>query len=109
MGDWTRKYICGPCTEYYGLSDDCDELTTLREFRDSFMVKTDAGRCDICKDYATSPKAVDAINNSEHKERIYQEIYNKVILPCVELIKNGKRQEAYDCYKRMVPGLQESF
>ena len=73
------------------------------------MAKTDAARCDICKDYATSPKTVDAINNREHKERIYQEIYNKVILSCVELIKNGKRQEAYDCYKRMVLGFQERF
>jgi hypothetical protein len=29
--------------------DDCDELTTLRRFRDSVLLRTPAGRCEVAE------------------------------------------------------------
>lgn len=102
-------YLTTACTEYYGLPDDCFELTTLRSFRDSFMTSTDDGLRDIQEYYGTAPKIVAAINHSEIKDIVYKSIYTKVILPCVELIQNGEFHPAYELYKSMVLGLQKYF
>ena len=102
-------YLTTACTEYYGLPDDCTELSTLRKFRDSYMLKTDAGCRDISEYYITAPKIVDIINNHPDKDSIYRTLYKETILPCVEFINGGKMQEAYELYKHMVKDMQLRF
>lgn len=36
-GDTTGYILTTACVEYKGLSDDCEELTVLREFTDNYM------------------------------------------------------------------------
>ena len=102
-------YLTTACVEYYGFPDDCMELTTLRKFRDTYMAATAEGRLDIAEYYRTAPKIVEIINGLEDKETIYKEIYTKTVLPCVEMIKQEKFQEAHEMYKQMVKGLQQRF
>ena len=102
-------YLTTACVEYYGLPDDCMELTTLRHFRDSYMAETAEGRLDIAEYYKTAPKIVEIINNESDKDSIYKKLYTETILPCVELINDEKFSEAHEMYKGMVKELQERF
>ena len=102
-------YLTTACVEYRGLPDDCVELTTLRSFRDSYLVSQENGKEEINEYYETAPQIVRAINASGDAGRVYTELYDSVILPCVELIKNGRQQEAYEMYKKMVEDMRSTY
>lgn len=102
-------YLTTACVNMKNLPDDCRELTVLREFRDGFMSQQSDGEADIQEYYKTAPKIVESINCQCNKDEIYEKLYDTVIVPCVELIENGRNDEAYDKYKRMVQELEKKY
>lgn len=105
-------YLTTACCEFRGLPDDCDELTTLRAFRDNYMKNLENGEEDIKEYYTLAPQICSCIDeqSEEVREHIYNDyIYHKVIVPCVELIKSGRNEEAYKLYKSMVYYLADRF
>lgn len=102
-------YLTTACVEQRGLPDDCMELMTLRSFRDTYMRKTETGVKDIEEYYQTAPKIVDAIAQSSRADEVYEQMYNDIIQPCVSLIHEGKNEEAYKKYKKMVQQLEEKY
>lgn len=84
--------------------DNCEELTTLRWFRDHFVSEE-----DIEHYYVTAPIIVEAIDNLENNETIYHYIYNNVIDTCVKAIQQGDYEIAYNRYKNSVLTLEEQF
>lgn len=102
-------YLTTACVDYKGLPDDCVELTTLRSFRDGYMSEKEQGRKDIEEYYKTAPSIVAAINGSKNPEIVYEELYSDIILPCVEMIKSGQNDEAYEKYKTMVMTLKKQY
>ena len=66
------------CCEFMGLSDDCYELTTMRKFRDEYLVNKNYGKQLIATYYSRAPKIVDRINAMECKEKIYRYIYSQI-------------------------------
>ena len=102
-------YLTTACVNHKGLPDDCVELTTLRGFRDKYMSQTEQGKEDINEYYRTAPAIVESIDNSEEAGEVYEQLYSDVIVPCVELIQNGKNDEAYEKYKIMVKTLKEKY
>ena len=91
------------------MPDDCRELTVLRTFRDEYLAKKPKGYEEIEEYYKTAPKIVKMINSKSNKEKIYEKLYDDVIEPCVELIENGKNEEAYVRYKKMVKDLEKTY
>ena len=85
-------YLTSACMSYYltNFDDNCYELTILRWFRDNFVSKEDIKH--YCK---TAPIIVEAIEQEEHKDIIYNYIYDNVVGYCVEQIENGNYIEAY--------------
>lgn len=102
-------YLTTACVNTKNLQDDCRELTILRSFRDNYLMHQSNGRADIQEYYQTAPKIVEVINGQNNKDEIYEELYNNVIVPCVELIEQGKNEEVYDKYKTMVKKLEQKF
>ena len=102
-------YLTTACINTKNLPDDCRELTILRSFRDNYLMYQSNGRADIQEYYQTAPKIVEVINGQNNKDEIYEELYNNVIVPCVELIEQGKNEEVYDKYKTMVKKLEQKF
>ena len=85
-------------------NDNCDELMTLRWFRDNFVNKD-----DIKHYYFVAPIIVNKINLILDNNKIYSWIYEYVVQPCVLAIKLGNYEFAYNRYKESVLLLEEQF
>ncbi len=89
------------CCEYKGLPDDCEELQTMRKFRDSYLSKTEQGQRLIKFYYDRAPIIVEKINSSPQKEKICEYIYNQII-DCIEFQKEGRNEETAMKYGMMM-------
>ncbi|CJO57702.1 Uncharacterised protein [Streptococcus pneumoniae] len=84
---------------YKGLADDCDELMTLRKFRDSYLALQDGGQEEIESYYKMAPKIVAKLEEHPNREEILNSIWSELVLPCVSLIKTGENQACHQLYK----------
>lgn len=102
----TGCYLTSACLQHFQneFDDNCEELTILRWFRDNYVTKD-----DIKHYYETAPIIVEAINKIDKCEKIYEYIYEHVVLACVEAIKNGDYIFAYDRYKTSIQTFEEQF
>ncbi len=85
-------------------ADNCEELTILRNFRDSFVSAE-----DIDHYYKMAPIIVEVINNIENNDAIYEYIYQNIVKVCVNAIKKGDYEFKYNRYKSSVITLEEQF
>lgn len=99
-------YLTSACMKFFQekFDDKCYELTVLRWFRDNFVSKE-----DIEHYYETAPVIVEAIDNDENSELIYNYIYDNVVDACVLAIENGDYEFAYNRYKESILLLEEQF
>ncbi len=88
------------CTKALGLPDNCDELTTLRQFRDTYMLGFEEGRAEVREYYAKAPKIVEVISTKPDAPIIYRRIFEEIVSPCVKLIKQGHLELARFAYKK---------
>lgn len=102
----TSCYLTSACMKHFmqEFDDNCEELTILRWFRDNFVSKA-----DIDHYYVTAPIIVESIESIENNESIYNYIYENVVLACVNAIKQGNYEFAYNRYKNSVLILEEQF
>ena len=102
-------YITSACSEAKGLPDDCDELMTLRDFRDNWLAKELNGKEVIEEYYRIAPRIVEAIHADPLGREILQSLYDEMIVPCVRYIKSGENNNAYELYRRMTINLKEKY
>ena len=102
-------YITTAVCESFGKPDDCYELTAFRKFRDTYLIHTLEGKQLIRQYYITAPRIVEAINRKMDKEKIYLNIWNKYLLPCLTCIENKEYLECKSRYITMVNQLQEEY
>jgi hypothetical protein len=101
-------FITTACVEYFGLSDNSSELTTLRHFRDSYMKSKPELLPLIEIYYLVAPDIVSAINYSPKKVEIYKGIFMKVKDAC-SLIENGQSEEAVNLYSSIIQDCIEKY
>ena len=94
-------FLTSACVEFMNKADDCEELTTLRAFRDGYMASSVEGRKLIEEYYHIAPAIVTKIKKSDNANEYFKDIY-ATITKCVELIKQGKNEETENLYKQMV-------
>lgn len=92
-------YLTSACMSKQGdlFEDDCQELTILRKFRDTYV--KDNYPKDIDTYYSIAPKIVEKIEKLPDCNEIFNRIYDELVRPCCELILNNKKYEAYENYK----------
>ena len=73
-----KCWLTSACCSYKGLSDDCEELTTLREFRDQVLINMPDGKDIINTYYEEAPRIVKQIDLSSKKDELYEFIYEKI-------------------------------
>ncbi|MBR3162150.1 MAG: hypothetical protein IKF19_05410 [Bacilli bacterium] len=102
----TSCYLTTACMRHKteNFNDNCEELTILRWFRDNFVSNE-----DIEHYYKTAPLVVATINEVEKNNQIYNYIYENVIIACVNAIKKGNYDFAYNRYKNSILTLEEEF
>ena len=91
-------FITTACVEHMGLSDDCEQLNILRMFRDKLVEEDELFREIVLDYYKKAPSVVKKINESDNKDEVLEHLYNELVVPCVEMLKNNQEQEAKEHY-----------
>ena len=102
-------YLTSACVAARGLPDHCEELQTLRSFRDGYLSQQPGGRAEIAQYYATAPKIVKAINQLPNAMEIWNRIYKELVKPCVQMIHANQNSEAHQLYKSYATKLAHSY
>lgn len=92
-------YLTTACIVSKDLPDDCDELETLRDFRDSYLAALPNGEDEIEQYYQIAPGIVSSINRRDNHEEIWNQVYAELIVPCVRMIHAQENEAAYRLYK----------
>jgi hypothetical protein len=104
-----KCFITSACVFARGLPDDCEELTTLRAFRDSYIMSLPGGPELVQQYYEIAPGIVERIHESEESEQIFASLYAELVAPSVTLILNGEYEKALTHYRTWVARLMNEF
>lgn len=85
-----------------GLQDDCWELTTLRRFRDNYLLSNEAGRQRVAQYYAIAPAIVRHIQQQANAQSRWLRVYWGGVLPSAILARLGLHKAAMHWYSRLV-------
>jgi hypothetical protein len=78
-------FLTTACVKYYRLSDDCYQLTTLRNFRDSYLLKDNENISLIDTYYKLAPRLVLLLESNENRKLLFKEIFDRINLACKEI------------------------
>lgn len=109
IDDYEDCYLTTACVNHMGKSDDCAELTILRNFRDNVLLSSIPGRELVRQYYAFAPQLLQCINQDSEKNRIYDSIYSEMIMPVIECIDQRKNEEAIALYRNFTLQLKEKY
>ena len=102
-------YITTAVCRSLGRPDDCYELNTLRDYRDSYLLSTDEGREIVQEYYNIAPTIVKRIDKKPEADEIYENIWKTYLSPCITMIENGENEKCRDLYSSMVRKLEARY
>lgn len=102
-------FITTACVEEKGFADDCDELQTLRKYRDILVEQDEAFRGKVIEYYRKAPMIIQAIDGQEDRHQIYGRLYDEMIRPCVDLLDSGETDKAKELYLDYYESLAEQY
>ena len=94
-------FLTSACVSYYGLPDNCYELETLRNYRDSYLLQNTKGKELVKEYYGIAPAIAKTISKHPQKEKYYSYIYNRVQRSC-RAIESMQLEKAKRIYQEMV-------
>jgi hypothetical protein len=97
-------FITAAACLYRGLPDDCKELQTLRQFRDTYILTLPNGARMIEEYYKSAPRIVPLLTAEED----FAEVWT-AITKSVALIDSHQPAEALAVYEEMVSALKRKF
>lgn len=103
-----KKFGCFITTavcQAQGKPDDCYELTCFRQFRDGWLANQPDGKGLIARYYDIAPSIVNIVNLQSDSPKIYQQIQETYLNPCLKAIESGDNQACLTHYKSMVEDL----
>ncbi len=111
QGGFKRRfcYITTAVCESLGKPDDCYELNLLREYRDQYLLTQPGGEALVQEYYDIAPTIVKRIEREAEHSRIYQEIWQQYLLPCIRLIEEERQEECQSVYQDMVNALGQRY
>ena len=93
----------------FGKPDDCYELTTFRNFRDTWLAAQPDGKSLIAEYYAIAPRIVANINRLADAAQIYKSIWQKYLEPCLNFIRSGDNLSCKNKYVEMIHELKKIY
>lgn len=102
-------YITTAVCQHQDKPDDCYELTTLRTYRDSYLMHSETGREIVNEYYNVAPGLVMMIDMQKDANQIYQSIYEEYLTPCIQHIENERNEECCELYMQMVNNLKKKY
>lgn len=105
----TLCYITTAVCENQKKPDNCYELELLRTYRDQYLMRTEEGRSIVEDYYDIAPSIVMALQMQKDSDKIYDQIYDSYLMPCIRMIEAGKNEECKHLYMDMVCHLQSKY
>ena len=102
-------FITAACCEALGLSDDCYELSSFRDFRDNWLRLQNGGESLIKEYYEIAPKIVTAINNSNNSKNVYLQIWEQYLKDCLSYIETKDFEKCKTLYVSMCEDLKNKY
>lgn len=102
-------YITTAVCQSLGKGDDCYELELLRHYRDDYLLSTEEGRALVEEYYDIAPTIVTRINREEEAARIYQEIWDAYLKPCIRYMEQQEWEAGQRCYRDMALDLKGRY
>lgn len=99
-------YITTTMCNVLGFEDNCDYLTTLRNFRENYL-KKDINLYPILFEYdIVGPSISKSIYSDSKNKNVCKSLLNNYIAPIVNMIKENKYIDAINKYKEMTNNLK---
>jgi hypothetical protein len=95
-------FITSAVCDTLNKADDCYELESFRQFRDQYLLSSEAGQRQVEEYYRTAPRIVAYLNMQPDSEERYQKIWKKYLKPCLKDIERGRNKRCRNRYVRMV-------
>lgn len=102
-------FITTAVCQYQCKPDNCFELETLRDFRDSWLFNQIDGKQLISEYYEIAPEIVNLINDSQFSSFYYDAIWEYYIVPCIEMIIRSEFTACKGKYVEMINWLKKEF
>jgi hypothetical protein len=102
-------YITTAVCETMDKPDNCYELTTMRNFRDTYMQQTKERQALVEEYYRTAPAIVTFINIQPSCEEKYLSIWKKYLQPCLYDIEENNLEQCEKRYTGMVQDLKSEY
>ena len=102
-------FLTTACVHHKSLPDDCHELQTLRHLRESYMRNTEEGR-QLLKEYEIlGPSILNSIREAENRSEVLDCLYEKLVIPGVQLTESGAYSDAVEHYRLFVNELVKEY
>lgn len=105
----SRCFITTAVCLTLGKSDNCEELSAMRWLRDGWLRNQPEGQILIENYYEVAPEIVASIDRKKDRLAVYETIYRKYILPCVEKVRAKEFAEGARIYMQMVNTLEKQY
>lgn len=102
-------YITTAVCQSLQKADDCYELLTLRDYRDHYLMQEGNAEELVKEYYNIAPTIVKHLNRQEDATRIYQDIWDRYLSPCLQLIEKEELEECKNLYTDMVNNLKKEY
>ena len=99
-------FLTTACVTAMGLPDNCLELTTLRHFRDNYVIHSQGGLELIDEYYRISPAIVRSMARQPEGLLGFIRLYFELVQPCVRMIRQGHCREAMAHYIAITRNLE---
>lgn len=112
IADGFRRKLCYITTAVcncLGKAPDCYELTVLKDYRDQYLDQTPEGHELVESYYDIAPTIVKRIEKEPDKDRIYHQLYESYLMPCIHEIENQEYEKCQARYEEMVLELKEKY
>ena len=73
------------------------------------MEATPEGRAMVDEYYDIAPTIVKRIEKDADSRKVYQELYEDYLVPCIHLIQDGQYEACRDTYQEMVLELKNRY
>lgn len=102
-------YITTAVCDSLGKGADCYELKLLKNYRDHYLELTPEGHEMVEEYYDIAPTIVKRIEKQEDKDKVYRELYQSYIMPCIQEIERQEYELCRARYQDMVLELKSRY
>jgi hypothetical protein len=95
-------YVTSAVCDTLGLPDDCYTLKVLRNFRDTYLMRSNVGRAFVEEYYATAPALCERMRNRADAREYVARLYERFILPALLAIEGADLARAFKIYRTMI-------